>query len=170
MAQDFCHLHLHTAYSFLDGAIRIADLFPKLEQHLAGRAASSEIRGAGPFDQRAKRRHAQGVALVGDAAGYVLPLLGSGLTLNDIDTLCWNYWVDSSSGTVVNQYNGTSREVALEMNRQVRVIPPALGTQHLIWSFALILTSMAFRMEAGPLIGMSRLPKPNSLQKPPIRH
>jgi DNA polymerase-3 subunit alpha len=29
---DFCHLHLHTQYSFLDGAIRIADLFPRLKQ------------------------------------------------------------------------------------------------------------------------------------------
>ncbi len=30
MAQDFCHLHLHTQYSFLDGAIRVKDLFPKV--------------------------------------------------------------------------------------------------------------------------------------------
>jgi len=32
LARDFCHLHLHTQYSFLDGAIRIADLFPRLKQ------------------------------------------------------------------------------------------------------------------------------------------
>ena len=28
---DFCHLHLHTQYSFLDGAIRVGDLFPKVQ-------------------------------------------------------------------------------------------------------------------------------------------
>ncbi|QQG34927.1 MAG: DNA polymerase III subunit alpha [Deltaproteobacteria bacterium] len=29
---DFTHLHLHTQYSFLDGAIRISDLIPKLQE------------------------------------------------------------------------------------------------------------------------------------------
>ena len=30
--QDFTHLHLHTQYSFLDGAIRIKDLVKKINE------------------------------------------------------------------------------------------------------------------------------------------
>src|SRR5437868_3802922 len=29
---EFTHLHLHTAYSLLDGAIRLPDLFPKVKE------------------------------------------------------------------------------------------------------------------------------------------
>src|SRR5262245_6352109 len=33
MAAGFTHLHLHTSYSLLDGAIRLPDLFPKVLEH-----------------------------------------------------------------------------------------------------------------------------------------
>src|SRR5437879_3394337 len=29
---EFTHLHLHTAYSLLDGAIRLPDLFPRIKE------------------------------------------------------------------------------------------------------------------------------------------
>ena len=39
------------------------------------------MRGAGPFQQRARRRFADRIALVGDAAGYLDPLTGEGISL-----------------------------------------------------------------------------------------
>ena len=33
MTTNFAHLHLHSQYSLLDGAIRLADLFPRLQQY-----------------------------------------------------------------------------------------------------------------------------------------
>jgi flavin-dependent dehydrogenase len=55
--------------------------FPELQRRLAGAPATSAARGAGPFHQRVRRRHAGRVALVGDAAGYLDPLTGEGITL-----------------------------------------------------------------------------------------
>ncbi|MBN2360554.1 MAG: DNA polymerase III subunit alpha, partial [Deltaproteobacteria bacterium] len=57
MARDFCHLHLHTQYSFLDGAIRIADLFPRLRQLGMGSCAITDhgvMYGAADFFTAAK--------------------------------------------------------------------------------------------------------------------
>jgi len=55
--------------------------FPDLAARLRGAAAVSETRGAGPFWQRARARHAGRVALVGDAAGYTDAVTGEGITL-----------------------------------------------------------------------------------------
>jgi flavin-dependent dehydrogenase len=55
--------------------------FPALAERLTGAARSSEVAGAGPFWQRARRRFAPGVALVGDAAGYTDAVTGEGITL-----------------------------------------------------------------------------------------
>ena len=33
MAGAFTHLHLHTSYSLLDGAIRLDDLFPRVLEY-----------------------------------------------------------------------------------------------------------------------------------------
>jgi flavin-dependent dehydrogenase len=55
--------------------------FPELVARLGGAAAVSETRGAGPFWQRARARHAGRVALVGDAAGYTDAVTGEGITL-----------------------------------------------------------------------------------------
>lgn len=66
------------------GGQRFAELlqrFPRLGEHLAGARPLDRVRGAGPFSQRARSRVAPGVALVGDAAGYVDPLTGEGLSL-----------------------------------------------------------------------------------------
>lgn len=60
-----------------DAALR---LFPALERRLAA-AARGRARGAGPFEQRVKSVLAPGVALVGDAAGYLDALTGEGLSL-----------------------------------------------------------------------------------------
>lgn len=55
--------------------------FPQLQSRLAGARATSSARGAGPFRQRARRRVGDGVALVGDAAGYLDALTGEGVSL-----------------------------------------------------------------------------------------
>lgn len=55
--------------------------FPQLVERLRGAEACSDVRGAGPFEQRVRRRTADGLALVGDAAGYVDAITGEGLTL-----------------------------------------------------------------------------------------
>ncbi len=55
--------------------------FGDLRARLNGANAVDSVRGAGPFFQKVKRRFGSGVALVGDAAGYVDPLTGEGLTL-----------------------------------------------------------------------------------------
>lgn len=55
--------------------------FPLLRDRLAGAGAGSEVRGAGPLRQRARRRVTGRVALVGDAAGYVDAITGEGLTV-----------------------------------------------------------------------------------------
>ena len=55
--------------------------FPRLAARVAGAETSSRVEGAARFQQSVRRRHAPGVALVGDAAGYLDPLTGEGLTL-----------------------------------------------------------------------------------------
>lgn len=55
--------------------------FPALAERLAGVAAASPVRGAGPLRQRARTRVYGRVLLVGDAAGYVDALTGEGIRL-----------------------------------------------------------------------------------------
>ncbi|GED08749.1 oxidoreductase [Cellulosimicrobium cellulans] len=53
--------------------------FPELAQHLRGAPVLGRVRGAGPLRQRARRRTAGRVRLVGDASGYVDALTGEGV-------------------------------------------------------------------------------------------
>lgn len=55
--------------------------FPALERSLAAGEAPGRVRGAGPFEQRVRAVLAPGVALVGDAAGYLDAVSGEGLAL-----------------------------------------------------------------------------------------
>ena len=55
--------------------------FPALRDHVRDAPAESEARGAGPLAQRVKARTAAGIALIGDAAGYVDAITGQGLSL-----------------------------------------------------------------------------------------
>ncbi|MEL6189751.1 MAG: PHP domain-containing protein [Myxococcota bacterium] len=55
---DFTHLHLHTAYSFLDGAIHMADLVPRISELGMDACAVTDhgnLFGAIDFYRRAKR-------------------------------------------------------------------------------------------------------------------
>ena len=55
--------------------------FPMLHERLAGARPASDVRGAGPLRQKA-RRHVDGnVLLVGDASGYVDALTGEGISV-----------------------------------------------------------------------------------------
>jgi flavin-dependent dehydrogenase len=55
--------------------------FPALSARLEGVEADSEVRGAGPFLRHARRRVADRLVLIGDAAGYVDAITGEGLSL-----------------------------------------------------------------------------------------
>ncbi|HEX5065369.1 MAG TPA: NAD(P)/FAD-dependent oxidoreductase [Myxococcota bacterium] len=55
--------------------------FPALAARLADAEPVSEVRGGGPFWQRARSRVAERVALIGDAAGYTDAVTGEGITL-----------------------------------------------------------------------------------------
>lgn len=55
--------------------------FPVLCERLRRARALDRPLAAGPFHQPVNRRHAPGVALVGDAAGYLDPLTGDGVAL-----------------------------------------------------------------------------------------
>lgn len=55
--------------------------FPVLRERLRNAAALTPVRGAGPLRQRASRRVAGRVLLVGDAGGYVDALTGEGISL-----------------------------------------------------------------------------------------
>jgi flavin-dependent dehydrogenase len=59
-------------------AARLSD-FPALRDRLGHAAPASEVRGAGPMRQHARRRVYGRVLLVGDASGYVDALTGEGI-------------------------------------------------------------------------------------------
>ena len=54
---------------------------PSLAERVAGAQPASELRGAGPFRQRAASPMSGRVLLVGDASGYVDAITGEGLRL-----------------------------------------------------------------------------------------
>lgn len=55
--------------------------FPALRDRLAGAAAASEVRGAGPLRQRVTSRRSGRVLLAGDAGGYIDALTGEGIAV-----------------------------------------------------------------------------------------
>ena len=55
--------------------------FPQLRERLDGASPASRVMGAGPFRQKAIRRVAGRVLLVGDASGYVDALTGEGIAV-----------------------------------------------------------------------------------------
>ncbi len=55
--------------------------FPEVAERLRGCRPASDVRGAGPLEQRTRRRTAGRVLLVGDAAGYVDAITGEGMAV-----------------------------------------------------------------------------------------
>lgn len=60
---------------------RLLARFPALERRVAPAPHDSAVRGAGPFDRRARARVRERLVLLGDAAGYVDAVTGDGLAL-----------------------------------------------------------------------------------------
>ncbi len=60
---------------------RLLAKFPDLWDRVQGAPIGSQARGAGPFEQRVRRRSQGRVLLIGDAAGYLDPITGEGLKL-----------------------------------------------------------------------------------------
>ena len=56
-------------------------LFPALQERLAGAGPCSEMRAVGPLQRNAAGPAAPGIALLGDASGYLDALTGEGLSL-----------------------------------------------------------------------------------------
>lgn len=56
-------------------------LSPELAARVRGAEVASELRGAGPFRQRTRRRVSGRVLLIGDASGYVDALTGEGIRI-----------------------------------------------------------------------------------------
>ncbi len=70
---EFTHLHLHTQYSLLDGAIRLDDLFPRVLQHGMKQVAITDhgnLFGALDFYEKAKKH---GVKPIFGCETYVAP-------------------------------------------------------------------------------------------------
>ena len=74
---------------------------PALQQRLLARESASPLAGYGPLWQSARKVHAPGVLLVGDAAGYLDACTGEGLSLAFAQALALaEEWPGSSSGLV----------------------------------------------------------------------
>jgi 2-polyprenyl-6-methoxyphenol hydroxylase-like FAD-dependent oxidoreductase len=105
------------------GRARYEDLlgrFPALAARLAGARPRSSVRGAGPFHQRVTRRFAPGVALVGDAAGYLDAISGEGLTLG---FRCAEALVDVvAAGQPLAAYERAYRELSATIWRMTRLL------------------------------------------------
>lgn len=101
----------------LDEAIAAS---PSLAARVAGAAPASDLRGAGPFRQRTRRRVAGRVLLVGDASGYVDAITGEGLRLG----------LDQARAAVAavaaGRPNGYEREW-LRVTRDFRVLTSGLA-------------------------------------------
>lgn len=93
--------------------------FPTLARRLDRAPASSEIAGAGPFRQRARRRYRGRVALIGDAAGYLDAITGEGVTLGLrsakelVHTIC--------AGLPLHRYERAYRRLAFDVYHFTRI-------------------------------------------------
>ncbi|MGD8602377.1 MAG: NAD(P)/FAD-dependent oxidoreductase [Gemmatimonadota bacterium] len=84
--------------------------FPTIAARLRGAEALDKPRGAGPFPRRVKRRYTGCVALVGDAAGYVDPITGEGLSLGFASALALVQTI--SAGRPLSEYERAYRRLS----------------------------------------------------------
>lgn len=106
------------------GYAELLGLFPRLGSALGG-SPGGRVRGAGPFEQRVRGVLAPGVALVGDASGYLDAVSGEGLALGFRCSLAlierfatgtlWRYPEDHAR--IGATYNGMT-QVMLEIARR----------------------------------------------------
>ena len=105
------------------GSARYEDLlarFPALEARLKGATVRSTVRGAGRFHQRVRRRFAPGVALVGDAAGYLDAITGEGLTLGFLSADALAACV--AAGRPLAEYERAFRDHSTTLFRMTRLL------------------------------------------------
>jgi len=99
---------------------RLLARLPALTRRLAGVPHSTSMRGAGPFHQRVAQRWADRVALVGDAAGYLDPLTGEGITLG---LRCAAALVDVvARGAPLSEYERAYRRLSASYYRMTRLL------------------------------------------------
>lgn len=96
------------------GFERLLARFPALARRVAGAPRDSAVRGAGPFDRRARARVADRLVLLGDAAGYVDAATGDGLALalgcaEDLAALLPDALARGATGAALRPYEAAWR-------------------------------------------------------------
>ncbi len=108
---------------------------PYLAKRLAGAAPASELRGAGPFHQRATARSAGRVLLVGDASGYVDAITGEGLRLGfeqarvAVDSIVTGASYDAAWRSVTRDFRVLTSGLVMAARSPLRraIVPLAAG-------------------------------------------
>ncbi len=87
----------------------LLDAFPALRRRLGQAPDDSTVRGAGPLHQRVRAVITPGVALVGDASGYLDALTGEGLSLAFEQALAL---ADATASGELARYAAAHRRIA----------------------------------------------------------
>jgi flavin-dependent dehydrogenase len=98
----------------------LAASFPSLLARLSGATHLDRPRGAGPFPRRVRRRYRGPVALVGDAAGYVDPITGEGLSLGFASASALVQTI--AEGRSLAEYERAFRRLSLGYNQVTRAV------------------------------------------------
>jgi menaquinone-9 beta-reductase len=124
------------AFLWADGAFgekasfpALLSRFPALQSRFEGAEPDSDVRGAGPFLRGARRRVADRLVLIGDAAGYVDAITGEGLSLAFVGALALgDLWPEASQqGLTARSLRRYERAYAARFNHYARVTEAMLA-------------------------------------------
>lgn len=129
---------------------RLLARFPELAERLAGAEALGASRGAGPFLRRTRAAAADGVCLVGDAAGYVDAVTGEGVSLALTEAIA----LAETAGRVLRRGDRPDRRHLEPYDRRVRAVfdPYARSTR------AVLALSRRPRLAGGAVAALGRAP------------